>query len=103
MKGAMRNRTNRRRCAQGVPLDAKYIRRADRTLPAKTPQPKRARPGHPSKVFAARYPGRCAGCGEFIPEDTLVCYQFGQLVHDNCVMPQAGVDAWRAGVTEAQG
>ena len=44
----------------------------------------------PSNVFAARYPGWCAGCGEYISADTLVCYQFGQLVHDNCVRPQFG-------------
>ena len=44
-------------------------------------------------MFAARYPGQCAGCGEHFPVDTLVCFdQFGQLIHDNCVMltDQAG-------------
>lgn len=37
------------------------------------------------KVFAAQYTGWCAGCGEYYNYDTLVTYDHGRIVHDNCI------------------
>lgn len=81
---------------------AARVKRAKRARPRK-------RPGSISKTFPNRWPTTCAGCGEYIPVDTLVCFdQFDQLVHDNCVMPDeygrpAVLDAWRPELSEAQG
>jgi hypothetical protein len=47
---------------------------------------RRFKPRAPSAVFALRDATNCERCSQFMPADTLVCFDpYGLLVHDNCV------------------
>jgi hypothetical protein len=58
----------------------------------------RRKPLRLSNVFSSRYPGVCADCCEHIPEYTLVRFDFGVLVHENCRRPTIDLDAWAEGL-----